>query len=133
MMKKVEISARPDHADSKKRFLHDIAIVLGDDIESDYEVVGKDFPDDLPDSWTDPDDGKKKKITWISNFGLKNPDGKFEKKLPKGKKYQVELPIGLGKLVYFDGAQVRKLVGRAKGKKFVAVLDLGDPPIGETS
>ena len=60
-MKKIEIPAKPDHADKKKRFLHDIVIVLGDDIESDYDVVEKDFPDDLPDSWTDPDDVKVKK------------------------------------------------------------------------
>ena len=132
-MKTVRISARPDHADRKKRFLHDIDIILGDDIESDYEVVEKDFPDDLPDSWIDPDDKKEKKITWISNFGLIKPDGKFEEKLPKGRKYQVELPAGLGQLVYFDGTQVQKLAGQAKGNKFIADLDLGDPPIGETT
>ena len=132
-MKKVKISARPDHTDRKKRFLYDVDIVLGDDIEDEYEVEEKDFPDDLPDSWIDPDDEVEKMITWISNFGLKKPDGKFEEKLPKGRKYQIELPIGLGKLVYFDGTQVQKLVGQAKADKFVADLDLGDPPIGETT
>jgi len=132
-MKRVPIPARPDHADRKKRFLHEVTIVLEDDIEDDYEVVEKDFPDDLPESWIDPDDDQEKKITWISNFGLRKPDGKFEEKLPQGRKYQVELPTGLGKLVYFDGSSVQKLVGRARGNKFVADLDLGDPPIGETS
>jgi hypothetical protein len=96
-------------------------------------VVEKDFPDDLPTSWVDPDNEKEKKIRWISNFGLKKPDGNFENKLPDGKKYQIELPAGLGKLVYFDGYQVQKLVGKAIGKKIKVELDLGDPPIGETT
>ena len=132
-MKRIPIKARPDHANRKKRFTHEINIILGDEIENDYEVVEKDFPDDLPDSWVDPDDDREKKISWISNFGLKKSDGQFEDKLPKGRKYQVELPQGLGKLVYFDGQSVRKLVGRAKGKKIEADLDLGDPPVGETA
>ena len=132
-MKKVRIAAKPDHVDRRKRFLHDIDIVLDDEIENDYEVVEKDFPDDLPDSWIDPDDEQKKKITWISNFGLKKPDGRFEEKLPPGKKYQIELPMGLGKLIYYDGTQVQKLAGQTKGNKFIADLDLGDPPIGETT
>jgi hypothetical protein len=132
-MKKVGIAARPDHVDRRKRFLHNIDIVLGDDIEDDYDVVEKDFPDDLPDSWIDPDDEQEKKITWISNFGLKKPDGAFEERLPRGKRYQIELPIGLGKLVYFDGKQVLKLAGQARDNKLVADLDLGDPPIGETT
>ena len=113
--------------------MYDVDIVLDDDIEDDYDVVEKDFPDDLPDSWFDPDDNAEKNITWISNFGLKKSDDAFEEKLPKGKKYRIELPRGLGKLVYFDGAQVQKLVGQARGNKFVADLDLGDPPIGETT
>ena len=129
-MKKVPLKARPDHPNPKKRFTHDVAIVLGDDIENDYKVEDKDFPDDLPDSWTDPDDNKKKKINWISNFGLKRPDGKFEDKLPKGRKYQVEVPTGLGKLVYFDGTQVQKLAGQVRGKNFIGELNIGDPPIG---
>ena len=130
-MKKVKIKARPDHTNPKKRFSHDVTIVLGDDIENEYEVVDKDFPDDLPDSWVDPDDDKEKKIKWISNFGLKNLDGKFEDKLAKGKKYKVELPSGFGKLVYFDGKQVQKLAGQIKENLFVGELDLGDPPIGD--
>lgn len=132
-MKKISIKARPDHANRKKRFTHEVTIILGDDIENDYEVVDKDFPDDLPNSWVDPDDDQKKKISWISNFGLQKPDGKFEDKLPKGRKYRVELPKGLGKLVYFDGKSVQKLVGRVRGNFFQADLDLGDPPIGETT
>lgn len=134
-MKRVPIKARPSHADRKKRFTHDIAIVLGDDIEADYEVVEKDFPDGLPESWTDPDDGQEKKITWFGNFGLQKSDGKFEDKLPKGRKYQVELPTGFRKYVYFDGSQVRPLPGQMRNRKFLADLDLGDPPVGgnETS
>lgn len=130
-MKKIKIKARPKHANRKKRFTHDITVVLDDDIENDYEVVDKDFPDDLPDSWIDPVTNKKKKIKWISNFGLKKPDGKFEDKLPKGKKYKIELPADLGELVYFDGTQVLKLAGQVSGNKFVGELELGDPPIGE--
>ena len=58
-MKRVRIKARPDHANRKKRFMQDVTIELGDDIENDYEVVEKDFPDDLPDSWIDPDDNQE--------------------------------------------------------------------------
>jgi hypothetical protein len=132
-MKRTTIPARPDHADRKKRFTHAVDIVLGDEIENDYEVTEKDFTVDLPDSWTDPDDHKEKKIRWISNFGLKKPDGKFEGRLPKGLKYRIELPGGLGKLVYFDGQRVQKLVGQLRGNKFEAELDLGDPPVGEST
>lgn len=130
-MKRVTIPARPNHADRKKRFTHEVNIVLDDDIENDYDVVDKDFPDDLPESWIDPDDNQEKKINWMTNFGLKRPDGEFEDKLPKGKKYRIEFPEGLGKLVYFDGKKVKKLPGKMKGKKFEGELDLGDPPIGE--
>ncbi len=84
----------------------------------------------MPDTWIDPDDDKKKKINWISNFGLKKPDGKFEDKLPKGRKYKVEIPKELGKLVYFDGTKVKKLAGKIEGDKYLGELDLGDPPIG---
>ena len=128
-MKRVNIPAN-----AKRRFSHDITIELDDDLEKDYDVVEKDFPADLPDSWVDPDDKQRKKISWISNFGLtKKADGRFEDKLPKGKKYKIELPTGLGKLVYFDGTSVQKLAGSVRGKKFEAELDLGDPPIGETT
>lgn len=130
-MKKIKIKARLDHPNPKKRFTHDINIILDGDIENDYEVIDKDFPDDLPDSWVDPDDDQEKKIKWISNFGLRKPDGKFEDKLPKGKKYKVELPDGLKKPVYFDGSKVRKLNGKSQGRKFIGELDLGDPPIGD--
>ncbi len=129
-MKKFPVKAKPDHKNLKKRFSHEIIIILEEDLENDYEVVGKDFPDDLPDSWMDPDDDKERKINWISNFGLKKPDGKFEDRLPQGKKYKVEVPTGLGKLVYFDGAKVQKLTGKVQGNKFVGELDLGDPPVG---
>ncbi|HBY06980.1 MAG TPA: hypothetical protein DEH22_04035, partial [Chloroflexi bacterium] len=108
-MKRTTIPARPDHANKKKRFTKDITVVLGDDIENDYDVVDKDFPDGLPDFWVDPDDQKQENITWISNFGLKNKAGKFDKKLPNGKKYTVELPAVSGKLVYHDGTSVQKL------------------------
>jgi hypothetical protein len=131
-MKRVKISARRDHKNRKKRFTHDVTIVIEDEMDEVYEVVDKDFPDDLPDSWIDPDDEKEKKIKWITNFGLKRKaDGKFEDKLAKGKKYRIEFPEGLGKLVYFDGKKVKKLPGKMKGKKFQGELDLGDPPIGE--
>jgi len=92
-MKRVTIPASPDHADRKKRFALEVAIVLGDEIEAKYEVVAKDFPEDLPDFWVDPDDEKKKEIHWLSNFGLLKPDGTFEARLPKGHRYQVEIPI----------------------------------------
>ena len=153
-MKRVTIPASPDHADRGKRFAQEIAVVLGDEIEARYEVVAKDFPDDLPEFWVDPEDKQKKKIQWISNFGLRKPDGTFEARLPKGHRYQVEIPLtrsggaagaalsqrGKGetpgqaeKMVYFDGRQVKKLPGQYRGGKFIAELDLGDPPIGHTT
>ena len=110
-----------------------IALLFVDpfDIEADYDVVEKDFPDDLPETWVDPDDRQELTITWFGNFGLKKKsDDKFEDKLPKGKKYQVELPKGRGKMVYFDGESVQKLAGEVKGNVFVGELDLGDPPVG---
>jgi hypothetical protein len=149
-MKRVTIPASPDHADRKKRFALEVAIVLGDEIEAKYEVVAKDFPEDLPDFWVDPDDEKKKEIHWLSNFGLLKPDGTFEARLPKGHRYQVEIPIPSsasgkaakaagagaaeqGKMVYYDGRQVRKLEGKYQQGRFVAELDLGDPPVGQTA
>ena len=132
-MKRTVIPARPDDVDKKKRFTKEIVIELGDDLENDYEVVAKDFPDGLPDSWVDPDDEKQKSISWISNFGLKNKEGKFDKKLPNGKKYKLELPGGSGKMVYFDGIEVRKLTGILRGNIFEAELDLADPPVGESN
>ena len=132
-MKRIAIQASPDHADRRKRFTHEIAIVLGDDIEQEYDVVAKDFPENLPDSWIDPDTKQRKRISWISNFGLKQQNGTFAYQLPAGKKYQIELPGDLRTPVYFDGKSVQKLSGRVEGKKFVAHLDLGDPPIGEAT
>jgi len=129
-MKRVRIQAKPDHEDRKKRFTHDVTVILGDDIEADYDVFEKDFPDNLPEIWEDKEGGEEKKINWFGNFGLKKSDGKFENKLPKGKKYQVELPSGFHKFVYFDGSQVRELTGRIRNSNFLADLDLGDPPVG---
>jgi hypothetical protein len=132
-MKRTAIQANPNHADQRKRFRHEIVIVLGDVIEQEYYVVAKDFPDHFPDSWIDPDDKQRKRISWISNFGLKRQDGTFAYQLPAGKKYQIELPGDLRTPVYFDGKSVQKLSGQVEGKKFIAHLDLGDPPIGEAT
>ncbi|HIE57584.1 MAG TPA: hypothetical protein EYP88_05060 [Anaerolineales bacterium] len=132
-MKKVKISANPNHPDPKKRFTHEITIVLGDEIKEKYEVVAKDFPADLPEFWIDPNDDKEKKIAWIANFGLRTPGGRFADTLPKGYRYQIEIPHLPGKTVYFDGSRVRELPGKVDGNKFIAELDLGDPPIGKTT
>lgn len=131
-MKSVTIQASPYHEDAKKRFTRAITVVLPDTLEKEYEVVAKDFPEKLPTSWLDPDDKKEKRIEWISNFGLRKADGKFADQLPKGQKYQLKVPKGAGKLVYFDGSRIQKLIGQVKGEQFEAELDLGDPPIGET-
>jgi len=132
-MKSVKIPANP-----KKKFTHEIVVALSDDLAAQYEVVAKEFPKDLPDFWVDPEDNRKKEIHWISNFGLRKPDGTFEIKLPKGQRYQVEIPLAAGKseaakMVYFDGQKVRKLPGKSQGGKFIAELDLGDPPLGNTA
>ncbi len=141
-MKRVIIPANPKHTDQRKHFFAEIAIVLDDDIAAKYDVVAKEFPEDLPDFWVDPADNRKKHIRWISNFGLRKPDGMFEAKLPKGQHYQVEIPLAAGqiessvtaaKIVYFDGKKVKELPGKFQGRVFVAELDLGDPPIGHTT
>ena len=76
--------------------------------------------------------------------------------MPKGHRYQVEIPLDFGapgkglaarsgktgktgapgqpeKMVYFDGRAVKKLPGKYQGGKFIAELDLGDPPLGRTT
>jgi len=125
-MKRVTIPA-----DIQRGFLYAITIVLGDAIEDKYEVVAKDFPAGLPNSWTSPGSFTPGTISWISNFGLMARDSAFVEELPSGEEYTIELPSGLGDhYVYFDGSNVRELIGQTSGSIFSASLNLGDPPVG---
>jgi hypothetical protein len=131
-MKKKVIKANPEAKNSKRRFLKDVTVILGDDIENLYKAVAKDLPDSLPEEWVDPADKKNKKIIWISNFGLANAaDDSLVDELPSGQKYTIELEQTDGQWVYFDGKKVKKLNTSAAGaNKLKADLTLGDPPIG---
>jgi hypothetical protein len=131
-MKRVKIAAKPTHPDPKKRFMHDVDVILGDDIENVYDVFEKDFPNTLPYQWTDPDDRLTKNITWSSNFGLQKKDGTPVTRLENNKTYSIELNKNAGKLVHWNGTRVEKLPIRDLGKVIQADLNLGDPPVGWT-
>jgi hypothetical protein len=128
-MKKVLIPANPQHPNPQKRFLQEVAVILGDDIQKDYAIDAEDFPANLPASWTDPDDHINKNIIWVSSFRLDKTAGAT--KPGSQKKYTVELDRGQGKLVYFDGASVKSLSTRdIGGNRVQADLSVADPPIG---
>ena len=135
-MKKFNIPASPQNTNAKRRFRGEISVVLGDDIENSYSVSAKDFPDDLPSTWTPPGESAAKEITWLGNFGLSASDGTpAERVLPGGAKYAVHLAKAKVH-VYYDGSEVRKLSTRpvpGQPDLVQADLDLGDPPIGTIS
>ena len=99
-----------------------------------YDVWKKDIPADAPATWTDPDDGQVKPITWFNNFGLKlKGQGTFEDVVDE---YDIELDeadVKAGSdLVYYSKGQVikfRNARGAGTGKLTVS-LNLGDPVIG---
>ena len=100
-----------------------------------YDVWKKDISANIPTSWTDPEDGQTKSITWIANFGLKLK-GKQDKDAYEDRvdAYTIELDdVSGSKFVYFDGKSVRPFsdVKRQNGKVIVT-LDLGDPETGTT-
>ena len=132
-MRRVTIPASPQDPNPRKRFRQAVTVILGDDIESDYDANAKDLPDDLPQFWTDPEDNVSKPIEWLSNFGLtRRSDNTPVTRLPEGKKYTIELPRGLGKkFVFYDGANVQELPTRpGQGNTLEADLTLADPPVG---
>lgn len=134
-MKKIRIPASPQDPNPKKRFSQQVIVILPEDLENDYDAAAKEFPDGLPLNWIDPIDEKKKKIDWISNFGL-TKGGEPADKLPEGKKYSVLLPRPRNKrYVYFDGASVKDLPTEpsATDPDFLeAIFRLADPPTGMT-
>jgi hypothetical protein len=133
-----KIPASPNNPDRKKRFTQAVDVILGANLEGSYDAAGKDYPDDLPDKWIDPDDKEDKKekdVAWFSNFGLTDKQGRFVPSIPAGDSYTVRLPKLKGKYVYFDGSEVRKLdTSPAAGAadKVDAVFTLADPPVGLT-
>ncbi len=109
----------------------------GDTYETDknpesYEVWQKDVPTETKTSWVDPDDGQTKTITWMFNFGLKNKKKQqYDAEKTVQFFYVVELDVVEGKkAVYWDGNTVRAFA--KQDNKFVANINLSDPPTGYT-
>jgi hypothetical protein len=96
-----------------------------------FDVWKKDIPADIPTSWTDPDDGRVKSITWLNNFGLKlKGKDAFEDDVDE---YDLEFDEEPGKdIVYYSKKQVikvRDVKGVGTGKLTIS-LAVGDPPVG---
>jgi hypothetical protein len=133
-VKRISIPASPSDRNPKKRFVQEIIVVLPDDLSDGYDVAGKEYPDNLPNEWTDPDDKRTKRIDWIGSFGLMQK-GAPATSLPAGKKYTILLPASTRKYVYFDGHSVRKLATRAAAReagRLEAEFADADPPVGMT-
>ncbi|MEW5867763.1 MAG: hypothetical protein AB1894_00695 [Chloroflexota bacterium] len=124
-MRPVTISARPKELNPKKRFLQDVTVELGADMEKDFDVEEEDFPDDLPARGRAPGTT----VTWVSNFKLvKLTKAAHEM---KKKKYTIKLEYRPGQLVYWDGANIQPLTASRAGKNQVqAELEIQDPPVG---
>lgn len=124
-MRRVTIPAR-----EKTRFRQEVVVILGDDIEHDYEVLPEEFPDELPTTWTDVVDRQEKTINWVSNFRLEKRAG-VEQSSKRKVFYQIELDRGGETLVAFDGSSLQELTTRNIGKNRVqADLQGDDPAIG---
>lgn len=137
-MSRISIPARPQDPDARLRFVQDLTIVLGRDIENDYEAIPKRFPTGLnnPMSWTDPDDGQVKSIVWVSNFEVRRKDGQAIPDPDKTRTFAFQLTNRVGLLVCYTANGVVKLTptpaGAAVGAAVEAALSLGvgDPPVG---
>lgn len=130
-MKTIRIPASPQNPNPRRRFSQEVSVILGDDLEGSFSASEKDFPANLPQDWVDPDDGQRKSVTWLSNFGITTTTGTPVTSIPSGKKYTIELARVSGKLVYFDGSIVKKLNTRSVGgNRIQADLTEADPPIG---
>ena len=113
-MKKVKIPVNP-----KKHISQEIEVILGDEIENDFEVTDEKLPVGLPSD-----------IDWVSNFKLTKKTG-LEKK-GELKEYHIEMDDRGGKnLYYWDGRQPLQLKKAAAGAGRVrAALKVDDPPVG---
>lgn len=133
-MKRISIPASPNDKNPKMRFSQEVIVVLPDDLADKYDAAGKEFPDQLPNEWVDPDDKRSKRIDWITNFEL--TQGGASVSLPAGKKYQIFLPASSRKYVYFNGKK-KKVIKLgvslvADSSYVVAEFTDADPPIGMT-
>lgn len=129
-MRTITIPTNPNHPEHARRFLQDVSVILGDDLEADYDVFPKPFPVGLPATYQGPSDKASRNITWVSNFELRKKDGTAVGMLENNKNYTFELGRRAGQLVWYNGASVEKLTTRDVGANIQVNLYQGDPPIG---
>ena len=99
-----------------------------------YKAVEKDYPKDvLKKNW------KGKKIKWLANFFIKDPDGNEVAVLKSDVTYDIEIDMDdleLGdetwQLVWYVDGKIEVIPGqKSSGRKIIATgLNRGDPPIG---
>jgi hypothetical protein len=104
-------------------------------LDDNYEAYDKRLPDVLPDK---TDGGES--ITWFNNFGVKQPGGADESRVPEYRVFLRELPnLPGGKpgkrrlCVYYDGVVYEvepKGAGPERPGRVMFTLDVGDPPTG---
>jgi hypothetical protein len=100
-------------------------VILGDDIEDEFDVTAESVPSGLPDTY------EGRHITWVSNFKVQKKPGKA--KTGKQVNYTIELTSISGQLVYHDEASndVLPLTTRPAGtNRIQADLSVEDPPVG---
>lgn len=112
-MKRVRIPVNP-----KKQISQEIEVILGDEIENDFEVQEQKLPVGLPSH-----------IDWVSNFKLVKKPGREKKGVMKD--YHIELDDRGKNLYYWDGRQPQLLKkSGAGGGRVRATLKIEDPPLG---
>ena len=124
-MRRVPIPAR-----ANTRFQQEVVVVLGDEIEDDYEALPEEFPASLPDRWVDPKDRQEKTVRWVSNFRLEKRAGverAYQKKVP----YHIELEKQGETLLASYGGEILVVPIKDIGNNRVqANLEEDDPAIG---
>jgi hypothetical protein len=112
-MKKVKIPINP-----KKHISQEIEVILGDEIENDFEVTDEKLPVGLPSH-----------IDWVSNFKLIKKPGLEKKGVLVD--YHIELDDRGKNLVFWDGRQPQSLKkAQVGGGRVRATLKVEDPPLG---
>jgi hypothetical protein len=112
-MKNVKIPVNP-----KKHITQEIEVILGVEIENDFDVVEESIPIGLPSN-----------VDWVSNFSLKKKPQ--VQKMGIKKTYYIELEDRGKNLVYWDGRKVQPLKKVEIGERRVrAALTIDDPPVG---